>query len=345
MKNGEFSRFCRVDFCDADPRVIFLRGVVLDLHSGIGFNALCMHKNGDERESKFDVRELEFVAEMQADAFSRCWRKMMQHHTLIGVICTWILFSVTTAQAQAPSKEQDLLGTWYLLVHYQDRTSQSPERWHWEDRIWVIEDERAALRWRDYPIVIFKDESGRFEKSRGGLQRALGAWVPSEGQEREIRKGLRVNERGARSKRLEAAPTQDAAPASTLPKAGAAEVAPDATHSAPPGAPDFSLNGEDLADSHLRWASAVSEGGSSALVITYTENWSIRESSPKHFPVFVWTAALESGIGEGVEDSTIFVVEEKFSDGSEYRGRYQKDGNFVGRFSMRRSGSISLLGD
>lgn len=276
----------------------------------------------------------------------------MQRYTLIGVLCAWVLSSATVVQAQSAPKEQEFLGTWHLLIHYQDRTSQFSERWLWEDRIWVIEAEVGALRWRDYPIVVFKDESGRFEKSRGGLQRTLGAWVPSEGQEREIRKGLRANDRGARSKRLEAVaptepttPTENVASTSAQPKVNAAEVPFGVAYSSPSEVPNFSSGEDDFANSSLRWKSVTSDGASSALVITYTENWSIRENSSNHLPVFVWTAALESGLGEGVEDSTLFIVEEKFADGSEYRGRYQKDGNLVGRFRMRRSGTLSLLGD
>lgn len=282
----------------------------------------------------------------------------MRRYTLIGVVC-WLL-SVAPARADSPSENSAFLGVWHLLVHDQDRTAAVPERWHWEDRIWVIESEGAALRWRDYPIVIFRDESGRFEKNRGGLQRIAHAWEPNEKQAREIRSGLQVNDRGARSKRLEAvvtsaakpaptgnavaaaAPTPSPAPHEGHPAAAPSQAQPPAPGSASetsPAAPDAVL-----AAALVRWASAAGPAASSALVITYTEHWSIRENPANGLPIFVWDAALESGLGEGVEGSTLWIVEEKSADGSEYRGRYQKDGHIVGRFRMQRSGPISQLG-
>ncbi len=283
----------------------------------------------------------------------------MQRNTLRSVIFFLGVGIATAVCADPPSENFDFRGTWHLLVHYQDRAAEEPERWHWEDRVWVIESEGAALRWRDYPIVVFKDEAGRFEKSRGGFHRVLHAWEPNEKQEREIRSGLKVNDRGARSKRLElvsradeASPTREAASAETSGQpeatvsthATGAVAAPSTAESQDLAAAKRDLGVRALRDEPVRWASADAPAASSALVITYTERWSIREHSANRFPIFIWAAALESGLGEGVEGSTLFVVEEKSADGNEYRGRYEKDGNWVGRFRMRRSGPISQLG-
>lgn len=98
----------------------------------------------------------------------------------------------------AAATDVDLLGTWYVLVHYQDRSTANPDAWHWEDRVWRFERKGSRLRWVEYPIVVFTDETGRFE----GRQRVLAAWEPNEGQWKEIRSGLQVNSRGSKSKSL-----------------------------------------------------------------------------------------------------------------------------------------------
>ena len=61
----------------------------------------------------------------------------------------------------------ELQGTWYVLVHYQDKESPKPDAWRWEDRVWKFEKKGDQLVWTEYPIVIFQDESGRFERLGG----------------------------------------------------------------------------------------------------------------------------------------------------------------------------------
>jgi hypothetical protein len=97
----------------------------------------------------------------------------------------------------------DLDGTWHVLVHYRDASSGDPAQLHWEDRLWVFERVGDRLRWTEYPIVIFRERSGRFEPSGGERERrVLGAWEPSQAQLEEIRQGLAVEDRGRRSKSL-----------------------------------------------------------------------------------------------------------------------------------------------
>ena len=96
-----------------------------------------------------------------------------------------------------------MLGTWYVLIHYTDDNSAHPERVHWEDQVWVFEESGSRLKWQQYPIVIFDDEVGRFERrSTGQHARVLGAWEPSESQLGDIRDGLQVNDRGSKRKTL-----------------------------------------------------------------------------------------------------------------------------------------------
>jgi hypothetical protein len=63
------------------------------------------------------------------------------------------------------------------------------------------------MLWSEYPVVLFRDASGRFERADGGRDsRVLHAWQPSDAQRAEIRAGLAVGPTGARSKSLRAVP-------------------------------------------------------------------------------------------------------------------------------------------
>lgn len=104
--------------------------------------------------------------------------------------------------APATAAPVDLEGTWYVLVHYTDDNAANAEAMRWEDHVWVFERKGGKLEWKDYPIVIFDDDTGRFERSRSGYSRVVGAWEPSADQLQEIRQGLEVNTRGSRTKTL-----------------------------------------------------------------------------------------------------------------------------------------------
>jgi hypothetical protein len=97
----------------------------------------------------------------------------------------------------------DLVGAWHVLAHYKDVNAGNPDAKRWEDRIWVFEKQGTKLRWIDYPIVVFADDSGRFERSeRGRYSRVLDYWEPTAEQRGQIREGLAINSRGSRNKAL-----------------------------------------------------------------------------------------------------------------------------------------------
>jgi len=100
----------------------------------------------------------------------------------------------------------DLVGAWHVLVHYQESGTENADAKRWEDRIWVFEKAGDQLRWSDYPIVVFDDDSGRFERGDGGrLERVLDYWEPSAAQQEQIHAGLAFNSRGSRTKMLSGA--------------------------------------------------------------------------------------------------------------------------------------------
>jgi hypothetical protein len=97
----------------------------------------------------------------------------------------------------------DLVGAWHVLVHYQDAGTANPETKRWEDRIWIFEKTDEQLRWSDYPLVVFDDDSGRFEPGDGGrVSRVLDYWEPNAAQQEQVHAGLAINSRGSRDKTL-----------------------------------------------------------------------------------------------------------------------------------------------
>jgi hypothetical protein len=97
----------------------------------------------------------------------------------------------------------DLVGAWHVLVHYKDSGTENPDAERWEDRIWVFEKVGDQLRWTDYPIVVFDDDTGRFENIGGNrASRVLDFWEPNPAQQLQIKEGLAINSRGSRSKTL-----------------------------------------------------------------------------------------------------------------------------------------------
>ena len=114
---------------------------------------------------------------------------------LLGLLALWLVVVPVASAA-------DLTGTWYVLVHYKDDASGKPDAMRWEDRIWIFERSGDELTWKEYPIVVFADDEGRFERSKRGYSRVIGAWEPNPGQRAQIASGLEVNTRGSKTKSL-----------------------------------------------------------------------------------------------------------------------------------------------
>lgn len=113
------------------------------------------------------------------------------------------LLVAVTLLATGPARAVDLLGTWHVTMHYKDSASGHPERERWQDVVWVFSEKGSRLEWTVYPIVVFGDQSGRFERLGGNrASRVLAWWEPNEAQLAEIRSGLQVNSRGSQSKSL-----------------------------------------------------------------------------------------------------------------------------------------------
>ena len=119
-----------------------------------------------------------------------------------------LLAALAPAQALAIGAG-DLVGAWHVLVHFKDSGTENPDAKRWEDRIWVFEMAGDQLRWTDYPIVVFDDDSGRFENIGGNrASRVLDYWEPNAAQQEQISAGLAINSRGSRSKSLSGSDTK-----------------------------------------------------------------------------------------------------------------------------------------
>jgi len=125
-------------------------------------------------------------------------RRLAPHLNALGAALALLLWPA------AAGAEVELAGTWHVLVHYRDSNTANPELDRWEDRVWEFAAKGSRLEWTEFPIVVFDDDSGRFERREGSGQyaRVLHAWEPSPGQLANLRAGLAVNERGSQKKSL-----------------------------------------------------------------------------------------------------------------------------------------------
>jgi hypothetical protein len=111
--------------------------------------------------------------------------------------------ALASAVGGSEPARSELLGTWYLLIHYRDASSRHPEQWRWEDRVWQFHHEGENLVWTEYLLVNFVDESGRFtDLGTNMAARVPGAWEPNPRQRKQIETGLGVAGRSARRQRL-----------------------------------------------------------------------------------------------------------------------------------------------
>ena len=119
----------------------------------------------------------------------------------------WVAAAACALLAGTASADVDLLGTWYVLVHYRDSSTANPDADRWDDRVWKIEQKGSRLQWSEFPIVVFNDGSGRFGRVGANARaRLLVAWEPNAKQMEEILQGLQVNSRGSKTKTLSGSP-------------------------------------------------------------------------------------------------------------------------------------------
>jgi hypothetical protein len=109
-----------------------------------------------------------------------------------------VAVGASVAVGAAPARgEVDLNGTWHVLVHYKDDSSPNPDRLRWDDRLWAFEPSGSRVRWMEWPIVVFSDDTGRFERrGTGQYARVLRPRLEDEGAA-EGRRRLAIDRSGA----------------------------------------------------------------------------------------------------------------------------------------------------
>jgi len=124
-------------------------------------------------------------------------------HRLVAALASAVAALSAPAGADEVGRDAvDLIGTWHVIIHFTDDHSHAPDQMRWDDKVWVFERSGSRLRWTEYPIVVFKDQTGRFDRSQGRLARVLDGWEPNEAQLAQIEAGPEVNHRGSKSKTL-----------------------------------------------------------------------------------------------------------------------------------------------
>jgi hypothetical protein len=129
--------------------------------------------------------------------------------TLTRVGVGVLLASLLLPAAASAEPEVELLGSWYMLIHYRDSLTANPDVDRWDDKLWIFEKKGSRLQWTEYPIVVFKEKEGRFGTlGANHRSRMLHAWEPNEAQQAEIDRGLQVNSRGSKRKSLRGSSTR-----------------------------------------------------------------------------------------------------------------------------------------
>ncbi len=112
-----------------------------------------------------------------------------------------LLLASAALPSAASDPRVDLIGTWFVLIHYQD-DNHHPERERWDERVWVFERKGSRLKWQEFAQPVFANSAGRWDYSLGRKAKELHFWEPNAAQLHEIREGLPVSERGVVKKSL-----------------------------------------------------------------------------------------------------------------------------------------------
>lgn len=124
--------------------------------------------------------------------------------TILAFVFVWVVCAAAIADAaDRKPATSDLVGTWFVLIHYRDSATANADKDRWLDKVWTFEMRGSRLHWVEYPIVVFESTAGRFESYKGNPRsRVLAKWEPNDSQLEELMAGPRVNSRGSKSKSL-----------------------------------------------------------------------------------------------------------------------------------------------
>jgi hypothetical protein len=127
-------------------------------------------------------------------------------HVVRPCLAAVLLAAVAGLAAADSDPPEELLGDWYVLVHYRDAAAADPAPPFWDDEIWRVARRADGLSWTLHPHVTLRDDAGRFETLPSGAEARTATWSPSESQLEEIRSRLVLDEHESRSKTLRGSP-------------------------------------------------------------------------------------------------------------------------------------------
>ena len=229
------------------------------------------------------------------------------------ILVGWALLVPMLACATAGASEEaqvdrqvDLIGSWFVLIHYRDSATANPDVDRWEDKVWTFETKGSRFHWTEHPIVVFADTSGRFEARRGTRRaRVLAAWEPNEAQRLEIEAGLQVNSRGAKSKSLRGSLESGFVSAGVMRAQSASVIG-----------------------YHETWRI-----GNPGTLPVFTRDDVLGSGPP----------GQATGRIQGLDGRTQYVTREVLDGGNTLRGDFTRDTNRKGTFQITRSGASRAL--
>jgi hypothetical protein len=224
-----------------------------------------------------------------------------------GLACVALLLVTPgAARGESTQAEVDLIGTWFILIHYTDSATANPDAERWEDKVWTFEKKGSRLHWTEYPIVVFEDRTGRFETlGRNTRARTLHFWEPNQAQRERIAEGPRVNTRGSKSKSLRGSVDKGYKSAGQMRAMSASVIG-----------------------YHETWS--IEDAG---VMPVFTRDDVLGSGRSEKL----------GGSAENIEGRTRYTSMEVAEDGNTLRGRYQRDLNRVGVFRMIRAGPVQGL--
>lgn len=164
----------------------------------------------------------------RADSTQRTQRRFSKCRGFAFALTALVLIGPGSVAVPGKASELpkfDLLGTWYIVVHYRDTSAGLADDEQWEDKVWTFNYRGSRLLWTEYPVVLFDDDRGRQELLASGRSiRSSGAWQPNATQLEEIAAGLAVNPQWTRSKSLRGDPTRGFRSSGTLNQTSASVI-------------------------------------------------------------------------------------------------------------------------
>jgi hypothetical protein len=89
------------------------------------------------------------------------------------------------------------------------------------------------------------------------------------------------------------------------------------------------------------WTSGEGEAAESALVVTYSETWTI--TGMPEAPVFARDDSMGSGATESMSGRTVYTTEKVGPNGDELTGTFERDGTRKGTFKLIRAGATEAI--